>query len=1047
MTDGNISIPSTAGSNEESWFSQNDSSIHQEDFCGQKIPVYVSLWSDRVHHILKKQPDHKHVNNITIKRDNRFIEALSLPIFSVYNMRSIWSKLSSLSEDMDERCTDFTILSEVCEKKESTKHKQRIEEVFEMKDMHYFSTARPGTKRGGGAAITAKGNKFHVSKLNIDIPKPLEVVWGLLRPKDPIGGISKIVICSFYCPPKSRKKGALIDHMAITINKLKILHPKASYIIAGDKNDLNENEILAICPSFRQIVLKPTRKDKTLTIVITDLHRLFQEPFIIPPVPVDRGAAGVPSDHLGVLVLPVNSSAPAGKTKRSITVRPIKQSALDSFGKQIVLEDWSFMDPESSSTTLVECFQEHCTSLVEYHFPLKTVQISSYDQPFFTDRLRTLRRQRQREYRRSGRSEKYVEIKKKFDEAFTKEAQNYKDKVIAEVTEGKRGSAYKALKKLGTGGSNDDANFQIPSHVESNLSAEESAEIIADHFSSISQEFDPIDPSKLSPGLRHKLLHSSDAIPMLEEHDVYKKIVAAKKPNSAVPGDLPKKAVNSFAVELAKPVMTIYNAITRNAEYPRQWIIENQTPIPKQYPTLCEDDLRNISGTPFFSKVYEAFLSDWLLPIVQPFLDPANCGGLKGTSITHYLIRLLHFVHANVDKAEPHAVVLALIDLSKAFNRVDHSLVIEDLHNMNVPAWLLKILISYLTERSMVLKFRGAISSPRSLPGSAPQGVFLGCFFFLVKFNGALLRPSIPRPFPKPEPMMLSKSTSCTVKYIDDASQACSIRLRKALSKIDISNRPRPLEFFEHTGYILNSHDNQMQEDLNKLKVFTDENLMVINQKKTQIMSFNFRKSLDFPPIFSIGDVPCLEIVNQTKLLGIIISDDLKWAAHVEYMLKKANKKVWLLRRLRLLKLDTHILLDFYCKEVRSVLEFGVAVWHSGITSKMRDRIERVQKICINIILCDSEWSVPYEVGCTLLNIEPLVYRRLDLCASFIQKASRDPRHADMFCRNTNPFNTRNEKPIYREFSCRNGRFHDSPLCFLTRLLNKNPVKMQTPEV
>ena len=92
------------------------------------------------------------------------------------------------------------------------------------------------------------------------------------------------------------------------------------------------------------------------------------------------------------------------------------------------------------------------------------------------------------------------------------------------------------------------------------------------------------------------------------------------------------------------------------------------------------------------------------MPIIEPFLDPANCGGLRGTSISHYLVRLLHFIHMNVDKAEPHAVVMAMIDLSKAFNRVDHTLVIEDLHDMHVPGWLLKILISYLTNGSMVLK-------------------------------------------------------------------------------------------------------------------------------------------------------------------------------------------------------------------------------------------------------------------------------------------------------------------------------------------------------
>ena len=110
------------------------------------------------------------------------------------------------------------------------------------------------------------------------------------------------------------------------------------------------------------------------------------------------------------------------------------------------------------------------------------------------------------------------------------------------------------------------------------------------------------------------------------------------------------------------------------------------------------DDLRNISGTPFFSKRYESFLSDWLLPIVDPFLDPGQCGGLKKSSISHYLIKLLHFIHFNLDRPDPHAVLLACVDMSKAFNRVSHQQVIEDLYDMKVPGWLLLIIISYLKD-------------------------------------------------------------------------------------------------------------------------------------------------------------------------------------------------------------------------------------------------------------------------------------------------------------------------------------------------------------
>ena len=207
-------------------------------------------------------------------------------------------------------------------------------------------------------------------------------------------------------------------------------------------------------------------------------------------------------------------------------------------------------------------------------------------------------------------------------------------------------------------------------------------------------------------------------------------------------------------------------------------------------------------------------------------------------------------------------------------------------------------------------------------------------------------------------------------------------------------------------------------------------------------MCFNFRTSLEFPPIFKVGDSSkALEIVKETRLLGIILTDDLKWNAHVDFMCKKASKKIWQLRRMKILKLEPDILLDFYCKEVRSILEFGVACWNCGLTGKSSDQIERIQKICVNIILCDSEWEIPYFVGCTLLGLEPLSFRRTDLCIRFAQKTSQDPRHADLFVKNTDQGYTRQEKPLYRDYQCRTGRFFKSPLCYLTRLLNLYPAK------
>ena len=86
-------------------------------------------------------------------------------------------------------------------------------------------------------------------------------------------------------------------------------------------------------------------------------------------------------------------------------------------------------------------------------------------------------------------------------------------------------------------------------------------------------------------------------IPKLEAFDVYQKILKAKKPNSVIVGDVPKKILKLFTPELAEPVSRIFNKITFSAEYPRQWVKESQISIPKVFPPTSEDDLRPISRT------------------------------------------------------------------------------------------------------------------------------------------------------------------------------------------------------------------------------------------------------------------------------------------------------------------------------------------------------------------------------------------------------------------------------------------------------------------
>ena len=119
-----------------------------------------------------------------------------------------------------------------------------------------------------------------------------------------------------------------------------------------------------------------------------------------------------------------------------------------------------------------------------------------------------------------------------------------------------------------------------------------------------------------------------------------------------------------------------------------------------------------------------------------------------------------------------------------------------------------------------------------------------------------------------------------------------SLNLKNVLVN-DPLERPQPLLFNERTRHILPIEDNHMQDQLNDLQAFAASKLLRIKEKKSNILKFNFSRNFDFPPELVIsGFNDQLEVISETKLLGVMITSDLKWAANTEYICKKAFKKM-----------------------------------------------------------------------------------------------------------------------------------------------------------
>ena len=249
-----------------------------------------------------------------------------------------------------------------------------------------------------------------------------------------------------------------------------------------------------------------------------------------------------------------------------------------------------------------------------------------------------------------------------------------------------------------------------------------------------------------------------------------------------------------------------------------------------------------------------------------------------------------------------------------------------------------------------------------------------------------------------------------------------------------VPDRPQPDNYHARTGHVLPNGISEVQKQLDCIQNYAVKNQMVLNTKKTKAMIFNNGKSMDFMPTLEVQGCE-IEVVEEMRLLGLIIRSDLKWSSNSEHITLKAFGRLWILRRLKALGAKESDLLDVYLKQVRSVLELAVPAWHPGLTAGEATDIERVQISALNIILGMDYTS--YSTALDYFNLETLDSRRDLLCKNFEFKAARNPKHANWFKLNVKTTNTRLSEPKFKPVIYRTTRFQKSPLSYLTSLLNK----------
>ena len=244
---------------------------------------------------------------------------------------------------------------------------------------------------------------------------------------------------------------------------------------------------------------------------------------------------------------------------------------------------------------------------------------------------------------------------------------------------------------------------------------------------------------------------------------------------------------------------------------------------------------------------------------------------------------------------ESTAVLACLVDFSKAFYRQDHSILITKLSDMGVPGWLLKLVIAFLQDRCMKVKYKGKYSTLFSLPGGGPQGTLLGLFLFLVLINDAGFGGQVNNVGELiTSKMKVREMNEIHLKYVDDLTLAESIDMTSQLFSIPVNERTLPDDFRSRTGHKLNTEDSKVFVQLQKILDYASENKMKLNIPKTKLMLFNPCKTKDFMPEMVVEEKR-IDMVEHTKLLGAILSS-ISWAENTNYIIEICNSKIWILR-------------------------------------------------------------------------------------------------------------------------------------------------------
>lgn len=911
-----------------------------------------------------------------------------LPLFLLSNIQSFGNsektdKTTEVEAILDQNKIDIACLTETW-LNDITK-----DQILLNNYVNFHSVRNKVLRASGGISILVENNIPANVIDNINVPEHIEALWVSVRPKWLPRSISNIVVVGVYYPGSNSEyapnQDDIILHITESVHKLLDKYAKPLFVIMGDFNDLKVNEICDSC-ALKQVVKVPTRKEAILDLILTNKNnKLYKKPITLPSI----GS----SDHLCVLYEPIDEGV-VNIEKSKTLIRKFHKSAINEFGSWLTKFDWSILLNIQDVNLKISYFSEIMWTMIDKLFPLIKVVTARNDKEWITPKIKSLIAQRQKAHL-SKSYDVRDELAKRVKVEIKKAKHRYNALKAKTFSNNKAKEWYQHINNLINNGKRKNIVLNnVPELVQKPM--EEIVEIVNNHFATICQTY----PS-LSNDFQSTNNPNEDELKPISEFDTYRLLKKFSK-KSLGPNDFPRQIMEEFAMYLALPFSDITNCALRSGIFPDAYKISEIVPIPKENPPRALKDLRPISKTPIGGKIIEKRMMNELETDIKETLnDPSQYGNTKGSSTTHYLIKLTDEACKSTDSGK--ATTAITIDYSKAFDLVDHSTLIKKLSELGIRNNLLKLIISFLKNRKHYTKINGVKSELTDVTCGVPQGTISGPKLFTILIKGVKC------------PMVLN------VKFVDDKT-------------LIHSYSGDPTSFLQNVLNIENTE--------------TIKDKMKINESKCNIINFNFSNK-NFPPKkLNLNNNEIIS-VDRIKLLGVIITSDLRWRENTAQIVTKVNKKFYMLCRLKQFGVKQQELVTTWKGLIRPITEYAAPLWHSGLLECDKRTLENLQKKALGLILGTiyidhrryykvNGLPVSYEVALSSCDLISLAERRQILTSKFAHDTFENPIHKDFFEKISESRPNTRSNPIVKEKTWLTSRCTKSAIPTMSRMINSS---------